>query len=83
VVGERGVYFILPPRTIPDFRWPGGTRRYGPSTPDRIAYIGIPALSGETWPLAWVARPTPEHPFVDPCALHSALLAGAGCPTEL
>lgn len=62
--GERCVYFLLAPGTVAAHRWPSGTRVLHKSD-GRLAYVGVPALDGATWPLDWRSRPTPEHPFVE------------------
>jgi hypothetical protein len=77
LVGRGWLYFILPPGTLREFGWPGFAERFRAATPGRVAFVGIPALSGETWPLAWRSLPTAERPFVEPCALHAAVVAEA------
>lgn len=77
VIGRRWVYFILPPGTVHDFGWPPQAERYSTATPGRIAFIGIPALWGDTWPLFWRCAPNPERPFVDPAMLHAAVVTEA------
>jgi hypothetical protein len=61
--GERNMYFLLPPQTASTFRWPPGvralTRRDGV-----LAYVGVPALTGGTWPLGWRSMPSEGVPFV-------------------
>lgn len=63
VAGERNLYFLLPPQTASAFRWPPGvralTRRDG-----TLAYVGVPALTGVTWPLSWRSAPSEKAPFV-------------------
>ncbi|MFG2469080.1 hypothetical protein ACGFXB_26985 [Streptomyces canus] len=55
--GERNMYFLLPPQTATDFRWPAGVRAL--TRGDRsLAYIGVPALTGTTWPLGWRSVPS-------------------------
>lgn len=62
-VGERSMYFLLPPQTASAFRWPSGVRALtrGDST---LAYVGVPALAGMTWPLGWRSEPSERVPFV-------------------
>ncbi|MHC3469196.1 hypothetical protein ACYF6T_10810 [Streptomyces sp. 7R007] len=63
LTGDRNMYFLLPPQTATTHRWPPGvralTRRDGCQ-----AYVGVPALSGMTWPLDWRSAPTRETAFV-------------------
>ncbi|NUK04723.1 hypothetical protein HRW21_37805 [Streptomyces lunaelactis] len=72
--GFRWMYFLLPPGTALEHAWPLGVQRFGIAGSRTVAYIGIPALGGNTWPLRWYSEPTPTAPFVDPKALHAALL---------
>jgi hypothetical protein len=39
----------------------------------RRDYIGVPALTGATWPLLWRSMPTAREPFVSTAALHDAV----------
>ncbi|MFF4502900.1 hypothetical protein [Streptomyces sp. NPDC001401] len=61
--GERYLYFLLPPQTASGFRWPPGVRALtrGDGT---LAYVGVPALSGQTWPLGWRSVPSEGVRFV-------------------
>jgi hypothetical protein len=61
--GERNLYFLLPPQTAAAFRWPPGVRALtrGVGT---LAYVGVPALTGVTWPLGWRSVPSERVPFV-------------------
>lgn len=77
-IGRRWVYFILPPDTVRQYRWPPSSERYSALTPGRIAYIGIPALGGDTWPLFWRSQPTPERRFVDPGILNAVVTRDTG-----
>lgn len=77
LVGRGWLYFVLPPGTVREFGWPGFAERFSAATPGRVAFVGIPALSGETWPLAWRFLPTARRPFVEPSALHAAVVAEA------
>ncbi|MCX4675195.1 hypothetical protein OG413_07645 [Streptomyces sp. NBC_01433] len=76
-IGERGMYFLLPPQTATAYRWPRGVEAL-----HRIergaAFIGVPALDGATWPLDWRSRPTTEAPFVDAGLLHELAVKVAG-----
>jgi hypothetical protein len=61
--GDRSMYFLLPPQTAASFRWPPGVRTLTRS--DRgLAYVGVPALTGMTWPLGWRSVPSAGVPFV-------------------
>ncbi|MCQ4082578.1 hypothetical protein NGB36_18710 [Streptomyces sp. RB6PN25] len=53
--GFRRMYFLLAPGTAADRRWPPGIQRFG-SAHGIVAYVGIPALSGGTWPLFALLR---------------------------
>lgn len=61
--GERYLYFLLPAQTASGFRWPPGVRALtrGDGTQ---AYVGVPALSGQTWPLGWRSVPSERVLFV-------------------
>ncbi|WP_328538159.1 hypothetical protein [Streptomyces sp. NBC_00344] len=67
--GARNTYFLLPPQTAAAYRWPAGARALGRGG-GCAAYVGVPALDGATWPLAWQSPPTGEVPFVDAGLLH-------------
>ncbi|KKD07063.1 hypothetical protein [Streptomyces sp. WM6386] len=61
--GDRNMYFLLPPQTAASFQWPSGVRALTRS--DRgLAYVGVPALTGMTWPLGWRSVPSAGTPFV-------------------
>ncbi|MFF4605773.1 hypothetical protein ACFY12_23915 [Streptomyces sp. NPDC001339] len=75
VTGFRWMYFLLPTGSAAERRWPPGVQHFG--TPRTVAYIGIPALGGNTWPLRWYSVPSPAAPFVDPELLHETVRA---CP---
>ncbi|MFE9633799.1 hypothetical protein [Streptomyces sp. NPDC006463] len=64
--GYRWMYFLLPPGTAREHSWPSHTQRYTSRTRYATAYVGVPALYGTTWPLAWRSVPTRTAPFVDP-----------------
>ncbi|WP_328502633.1 hypothetical protein OG828_27720 [Streptomyces sp. NBC_00457] len=61
--GERNMYFLLPPQTASAHRWPPGVRALTRGD-GVLAYVGVPALTGTTWPLGWRSVPTAEVPFV-------------------
>ncbi|MEV0845232.1 hypothetical protein AB0J21_04955 [Streptomyces sp. NPDC049954] len=67
--GGRAMYFLLAPGTAGDRRWPAGARVLHKGD-GRLAYVGVPALEGLTWPLDWRSRPTREYSFVDADLLH-------------
>ncbi|MEV0412022.1 hypothetical protein AB0I68_14775 [Streptomyces sp. NPDC050448] len=60
------MYFLLPPGTARARTWPSYAQRYTSRTRTAAAYVGVPALYGTTWPLAWRSVPTREAPYVDP-----------------
>ncbi|MCX5606139.1 hypothetical protein OHB39_00795 [Streptomyces sp. NBC_00047] len=64
--GFRWMYFLLPPGTARERSWPSYAQRYTSRTRPALAFVGVPALYGTTWPLAWRSVPTPTAPFVDP-----------------
>ncbi|MFE9830162.1 MULTISPECIES: hypothetical protein [Streptomyces] len=72
-VGERNVYFLLPPRSAAVYPWPAGARLMGRDA-RCDAFVGVPALDGRTWPLDWRSKPTREVPYVDPGLLHELTL---------
>jgi hypothetical protein len=47
-----------------------------------VAYIGVPALDGNTWPLRWYSPPTRSAPHVSPEALREAVASGPPPPGE-
>lgn len=78
--GEQNMYFLLPPQTASTFRWPPGVRAL--TRGDRsLAYVGVPALTGVTWPLGWRSVPSVGVPFVDGELLGEAVgrVAGGAC----
>lgn len=63
LTGERYMYFLLPPQTLSAYRWPPGVRAL--TRGDRgMAFVGVPALTGVTWPLDWRCLPSAGAPFV-------------------
>ncbi|MEU1150323.1 hypothetical protein ACFYO9_21630 [Streptomyces sp. NPDC005863] len=75
--GGRYFYFLLPPREAAPYDWPAGVR---PLSRDAgvLAYVGVPALDGYTWPLDWQSYPTAKDPYVNAQLLHEATRRAAG-----
>jgi hypothetical protein len=69
--GGRWLYFLVAPGSTTGRRWPRGVTRLGPGP--QHAYVGVPALHGPTWPLAWRCAPRPDRGLVDTALLHGAL----------
>jgi hypothetical protein len=63
VSGEQNMYFLLPPQTASAFRWPPRVRALTRGD-GSLAYVGVPALTGMTWPLGWRSVPSAGVPFV-------------------
>ncbi|MFF1921296.1 hypothetical protein ACFVW8_12070 [Streptomyces sp. NPDC058221] len=61
-IGERSMYFLLPPGSARTYRWPVGAEAL---VREEAAFVGVPALYGLTYPLDWRSLPTAEVPFVD------------------
>lgn len=80
-VGFCWTYFLLPPATAAERRWPLGVQLFGGGT-RTVTYVGVPALEGNTWPLRWYAPPTRSAPFVDPDRLHAAVCAAPPPPVR-
>lgn len=72
-IGERSMYFLLPPRSARAHQWPPGAQMMG-CYGQNAAFVGVPALNGLTWPLDWRSLPTAETPFVDADVLHELVL---------
>jgi hypothetical protein len=72
--GFRWMYFLVAPGSAGGYAWPLGVQRFG-ARPRTVAYIGVPAFEGSTWPLAWRSRPTRTARFVDTEALYDVLVA--------
>lgn len=70
-IGERSMYFLLPPGGASGHRWPAGAEAL---TRERAAFVGVPALHGLTYPLDWRSLPTAQVPFVDAELLFELLL---------
>ncbi|EPH45894.1 hypothetical protein ABT390_20020 [Streptomyces aurantiacus] len=64
VTGGRNMYFLLRPGTAALHVWRGGARALGRDGRG-VAFVGVPALEGNTWPLDWRSLPTREVPFVE------------------
>lgn len=64
--GFRWMYFLLPPGSARECAWPSYVQRYTSRTRPALAFVGVPALSGTTWPLAWRSLPTRVTPYVCP-----------------
>ncbi|WP_369390065.1 hypothetical protein AB5J72_22230 [Streptomyces sp. CG1] len=63
--GERYMYFLPPPGTARTYEWPPGARVLTRGGDNRtLSYVGVPALTGATWPLGWRPVPTEERLFV-------------------
>lgn len=74
--GNRAVYFLVPVGATNRRIWPPGVVSLA-SGPSCVAYIPVPALNGQTWPLAWRYRPTGRDHLV-----HALLLKAALRPEE-
>ncbi|BAU84355.1 hypothetical protein SLA_3446 [Streptomyces laurentii] len=70
--GRRGVYFLVAPGSTANRSWPPGVTRFN-QTPGNISYIPVPALTGNTWPLAWCFPPTVPGRFVHTLLLRCAV----------
>ncbi|MFE2569749.1 hypothetical protein [Streptomyces mirabilis] len=66
--GRRAVYFLVPAGST----WPDGVTRLT-AAPNRISYVPVPALGGQTWPLSWRYRPGVDGRLVHALLLRSAL----------
>lgn len=61
-IGERSMYFLLPPGSARAYRWPVGAEAL---VREGAAFVGVPAVHGLTYPLDWRSLPVPQVPFVD------------------
>ncbi|MEU9090313.1 hypothetical protein [Streptomyces sp. NPDC048428] len=61
-IGERSMYFLLPPGSARAYRWPVGAEAL---VREGAAFVGVPAVHGLTYPLDWRSLPTAQVPFVD------------------
>ncbi|MQY11226.1 hypothetical protein SRB5_13410 [Streptomyces sp. RB5] len=73
----RRFTFLAGVRSAGGRRWPPGSRAFAGGR-GRAEYVGIPALRGRTWPLAWCSVPVPEAPLVDADLLHGLLCRTTG-----
>lgn len=73
--GAAWLYFLVAPGTVRAYVWPPEAQRYSAMTRSAVAYVGVPAVDGDTWPLAWYSLPTPSRPYVDTALLHKVLTA--------
>ncbi|MZD10267.1 hypothetical protein GTW43_35100 [Streptomyces sp. SID5785] len=73
VAGGRWTYFLLAPGESRDFDWPPGATCFGPVARDQ--YVGVPAASGNTYPLSWRCGPPRVGAFVDAELLHGVVTA--------
>ncbi|MBW1601702.1 hypothetical protein JJV70_06160 [Streptomyces sp. JJ66] len=71
LAGAGWVYFIVPPGTVAPMRWPSEAQKFSSATRSSVAFVGIPALDGDTWPLAWRNPPSPERQFCDVARLNT------------
>ncbi|MEU1433081.1 hypothetical protein ABZ438_03220 [Streptomyces sp. NPDC005786] len=70
-IGERSMYFLLPPGSARVYRWPVGAEAL---VREGAAFVGVPAVGGLTYPLDWRSLPTAQVPFVDAELLFELLL---------
>ncbi|MFI6941330.1 hypothetical protein ACIBI4_18805 [Streptomyces sp. NPDC050418] len=70
--GRRAVYFFVPPGSTSHRAWPPDITRLT-AGPGRISYVPVPSLTGRTWPLSWLSRPTPDGHLVHVLLLRNAL----------
>ncbi|MDP5313794.1 hypothetical protein P8A21_22540 [Streptomyces poriferorum] len=61
-IGERSMYFLLPPGSARAYRWPVGAEAL---VREGAAFVGVPAVHGLTYPLDWRSLPSAQVPFVD------------------
>ncbi|MEU4039608.1 hypothetical protein [Streptomyces collinus] len=70
--GRRCVYFLVAAGSTGHRGWPQEVTRLT-SGPYRVCFIPVPALQGQTWPLAWRYPPTAPGRFVHTLLLRSVL----------
>ncbi|MEU9212059.1 hypothetical protein AB0D27_30015 [Streptomyces sp. NPDC048415] len=70
--GRRAVYFLVPVGSTSHRAWPEGITRLT-AGPNRVSYVPVPALGGQTWPLSWRHRPAADGRLVHTLLLRSAL----------
>jgi hypothetical protein len=75
VSGAGHLYFLCPPGSTGGRVWPRHALRLG--GPGTTSYVGVPALMGRTWPLAWRYRPPADGTWCHAVMLHSVLSAQA------
>ncbi|MFI6966878.1 hypothetical protein [Streptomyces sp. NPDC050255] len=61
-IGDRSMYFLLPPGSARAHRWPVGAEAL---VREGAAFVGVPAVHGLTYPLDWRSLPSAQVPFVD------------------
>ncbi|MFE4592821.1 hypothetical protein [Streptomyces laurentii] len=61
--GRRRVYFLVPAGSTAHRSWPRGVTPFN-ARPGYVSYLPVPALTGDTWPLAWRFPPTSPGRFV-------------------
>lgn len=61
-IGDRSMYFLLPPGSARAYRWPVGAEAL---VREGAAFVGVPAVRGLTYPLDWRSLPTDQVPFMD------------------
>ncbi|MFE9818853.1 hypothetical protein [Streptomyces sp. NBC_00236] len=61
-IGDRSMYFLLPPGSARAYRWPVGAEAL---VREGAAFVGVPAVHGLTYPLDWRSLPSAQVPFVD------------------
>ncbi|MFI5808927.1 hypothetical protein [Streptomyces sp. NPDC051561] len=76
--GEQVVHFLTEPGAGEGLRWPPGVSRLGVSRDD---YVSVPALTGDTDPVAWWSPPRHQSVFVDPTILHAVVCQLTHWPT--
>ncbi|TGA83992.1 hypothetical protein [Streptomyces sp. MZ04] len=70
--GARNLYFLLRAGDAAGHVWRDGARAIGREGRS-VAFVGVPALEGNTWPLDWRSPPTAEVPFVEAELLHETV----------
>ncbi|MEU3228366.1 hypothetical protein ABZ695_35120 [Streptomyces sp. NPDC006976] len=70
-IGERSMYFLVPPGTASAHLWPARVDALVRKGSD---FVGVPALDGLTYPLDWRSRPTAQDPFVETALLFELLM---------
>jgi hypothetical protein len=71
------VTFLLPTGGAAEHQWPVTPQLQTLTAADNEGtYVGIPALTGATWPLLWRSIPTVRAPFVNAAVLHDTIVRG-------